>query len=110
MNSLRTLIKTQDVFHYNFKFQLINKEQKGSTIGGLLSIIAYVLYLMFCFLIAENFWTHNEDRYSTNYFKYHYEDEGDVNYKDLNMGIGVVLNTLAPNKYMSILRNENERN
>ena len=100
MNTLRALIKTHDVFQYNFKFELINKEHKGSTIGGLLSIISYVLYLIFCYLIAENYWTHNNDSYSTNYFKYNYEEEGDVNYKDLNMGIGVLLNTLEPKKYL----------
>ena len=108
MNKLSKIIKTYDVFQYDFKFEMIDKQQKGSTVGGLFTIVTYVLYLIFCFLIAENFWTQNDDSYSTNYFKYKFKDEGPVMYSDLNMSIGLALKSLDPG-YQAVLQNETER-
>ena len=108
MNKLSNILKTYDYFQYDYKFEMIDKKQRGSTVGGLLTIVTYVLYLMFCFLIAENFWTRNNDSYSTNYFNYDFKDEGPVKYNNLNMSIGLGLDSLDPS-YLAVLHNETER-
>jgi uncharacterized membrane protein YukC len=66
-----------------------NKDQKGSVIGGLMTIVVYVLYLMFTITEAQNFWTHNQDSYVNNIFSIDIEETGHVDYKKLDMTIGI---------------------
>jgi uncharacterized membrane protein YukC len=66
-----------------------NKDQKGSVIGGLMTIVVYVLYLMFTITEAHNFWTHNQDSYVNNIFSIDIEETGHVDYEKLDMTIGI---------------------
>jgi uncharacterized membrane protein YukC len=66
-----------------------NKDQKGSVIGGLMTIVVYVLYLMFTLTEAQNFMTHNQDSYFNNFFKINIEETGHVDYEKLDMTIGI---------------------
>ena len=80
MNKLSNIVKDLDVFKFNFKFEMIEKEQRGSIIGGVSSLLVYTLYLVFTYLIAENFWTHDNDSYLTNMLKFDYIKEDVVHY------------------------------
>jgi hypothetical protein len=68
---------------------MTNKDQKGSVIGGMMTLVVYVLYFMFTLTEAQNFWSHDEDTYINNFFSINIEETGHVDYEKLDMTIGI---------------------
>jgi hypothetical protein len=74
--------------------RITKKDQKGTVPGFILTVIYYVVLLAYIYKQLALFWNHNQDGFSSSDILLDLDSLGSVDFKDYQMGVGIVLYSL----------------